>query len=136
MPMGGGRGIHDGGFRLHPGSDRCATHGTRGNADTRVAAYSFDLSRICESVDIQDTMLFSTPDWGLDGRPIPCETFQVQILLTRKGSEVGARHGHAFMLDPMRMSRGHSISGRRRPSVLHTREPMYVTTIREPSTRL
>jgi hypothetical protein len=56
--------------------------------------------------------------------------------LLRKGSEVGARHGHAFMLDPRGMSRGHSISGRRRLSVLHTGEPIYVTTIREPSTRL
>jgi hypothetical protein len=49
--------------------------------------------------------------------------------LTRKGSEVGARHGHAFMLDPVGMSRGHIISGIQRPSVLHTGELMYVTTI-------
>jgi hypothetical protein len=78
----------------------------------------------------------SKPDGSLNWRPIPFETLQVEILLPRKGSEVGARHGHAFMLDPMRMSRGYIISGIRRPSVLHTGEPMYVTTIREPSTRL
>jgi hypothetical protein len=51
--------------------------------------------------------------------------------LIRKGSEVGARHGHAFMLDPVGMSRGHIIPGRRRPSVLHTGESMYATTTRK-----
>jgi hypothetical protein len=56
--------------------------------------------------------------------------------LIRKGSEVGARHGHAFMLDPLGMSRGHIIPGIRRLSVLHTGEPMYVITTREQSTRL
>jgi hypothetical protein len=136
MPMGGGRGIHDGGFRLHPGSDHVAAHGTGGNADTRMAAYPFDLPGIREGVDIQDAMLFSKPYRGLDGCPIPFDTLQIEILLTRKESEVGARHRHAFMLDPMGMSRGPIISGIQRPSVLHTGEPRYVTTIREPSTRL
>src|SRR6266511_1640309 len=120
MPMGCGRGIHDGGFRLYPGSDHCPSHGTGGKTDMRIAAYPFDLPSVREGIDIQDTLLFSKPDRSLDGRPIPFETFQVKILLTRKGSEVEARHGHAFMLDPMGMSRGHIISGIRRLSVQHT----------------
>ena len=111
MSMGGGRGIHDGGFCLHPGSDHGAAHGTGGNADTRIATYPFDLPSLRQSVDIQDTLLFNKPDWGLDGCPIPFDALQVEILLTRKGSEVGARHGHAFMLDPMGMSIGHIIPG-------------------------
>src|SRR5262249_25470147 len=120
MPMGGGRGIYDSSFRFRPGSGHGTAHGTRGNADTRAAAYPFDLPSVRQSIDIQDALLFSKPHRGLDGCLIPFATLQVQILLPRKGSEVGARHGHAFMLDPMRMSRGHSISGRRRPSVLPT----------------
>src|SRR5215470_17298384 len=119
MPMGCSRGIHDGGFRFHPGSDHGATHGTRGNAGTRMAAYSFHLPSVRESIDVQDALLFSKPDWSPHGCPIPFDTLQVQIFLTRKGSEVGARHGHAFMLDPGGMSLGHIISGIRRPSVLH-----------------
>jgi hypothetical protein len=136
MPMGGGRGIHDGSFRLYPWSCHLAAHGTGGNADTRMAAYAFYLPSVRESIDAQDALLFSKPDGGLDGCPIPFDTLQIEIPLTRKGSEVGARHGHAFMLNPMGMSHGHIISGIRRPSVLYTGEPMYVTTIREPSTRL
>ena len=88
MPMGCGRGIHDGGFRLYPGSDHCATHGTGGKTDTRMAAYPFDLPSIREGIDIQDALLFSKPDGGLDGRPIPFETLQVEISLTHKGREV------------------------------------------------
>ena len=136
MPMGCGRGIHDGGVRLHPGSDHAATHGTGGKTNARIAAYPFDLPRVRQGVDLQDALLFSKPYRGLDGRSIPFETYQVQIFLTHEGSEVGARHGHAFMLDPMGMSRDHSISGIQRPSELPTGEPIYVTTIREPSTRL
>jgi hypothetical protein len=111
MSMSCGRGIHDGGFPLHPGSDYCATHRTGGKTDMRIAAYAFDLPSLRQGVDLQDTLLFSKPDGGLDGRPIPFETLQVEIPLTRKGSEVGARHGHAFMLDPMGMSIGHIIPG-------------------------
>jgi hypothetical protein len=44
-------------------------------------------------------MLFSKPDRGLDWRSIPFETLQIEVSLTHKGSEVGARHGHAFMVD-------------------------------------
>ena len=84
MPMGGGRGIHDGGFRLHPGSDHGAAHGTGGKTDTRMAAYPFDLPSIREGIDIQDAMLFSKPDRGLDGRPIPFDTRQVKISLRCK----------------------------------------------------
>src|SRR3712207_2567224 len=129
MSMCGGRGIHDGGVRFHPWSNHGAAHGTRGNADTRIATYPFDLPSLGEGIDIQDAMLFRKPYRSLDRGPIPFETFQIQILLTRKGSEVGARHGHAFMLDPRGMSRGPIISGIQRPSVLPTGEPMYVTTI-------
>src|SRR5215510_15694841 len=99
MPMGCGGGIHDGGIRLHPGSDDCATHSTGGNADTRMAAYPSHLPSIREGVDIQDALLFSKPDWGLDGRPIPFDTLQVEIALTHKGSQVGARHSKTFMVD-------------------------------------
>ena len=99
MPMGCGRGIHDGGFRLYPGSDHLSPHGTRGKTDTRMAAYAFDLPRVCEGVDIQDAMLFSKPYGGLDWRPILFDTLQVEIPLTRKGSEVGARHSKTFMVD-------------------------------------
>src|SRR5215470_17540313 len=99
MPIGCGGGIHDGGCRLRPGSDHGATHGTGGKTDTRMAAYPFHLPSVRQGVDIQDTTVFSKPYWGLDGRPIPFETFQVKILLTRKGSEVGARHSKTFMVD-------------------------------------
>src|SRR2546425_6141921 len=88
MPMGCGRGIHDGGFRLHPGSDHWAAHGTGGNTDMRIAAYPFHLPSVRQGVDIQDAMLFSKPYRGLDGRPIPFETLQVQISLTHKRCEV------------------------------------------------
>ena len=96
--MGGGRGIHNGGFRLHPGSDHCATHGTGGKTDTRIAADTFHLPSVRESIDVQDALLFSKPDGGLDRRPIPFETLQVEISLTRKGSERVVMHGHACML--------------------------------------
>src|SRR5262245_66139928 len=99
MSMGCGRGIHDGSFCLHPRSDHGAAHGTGGKTDTRMATYPFDLPSIREGVDIQDALLFSKPDRGLDWRPIPFDTFQVQILLIRKGSEVGVRHSQTFMVD-------------------------------------
>ena len=129
MPMGCCRGIYDSGFRLYPGFGHSATHGTGSKTDTRIAVYPFDLPSIREGIDIQDALLFSKPDRGLDWCPIPFETLQVKIFLPRKGSEVGARHGHAFMLDPRGMSRGPIISGIQRPSVLHTGELMDVTTI-------
>src|SRR5262249_17276568 len=124
MPMGCGRGIHNGGFRLHPWSNHGAAHSTGGNADTGIATYPFDLPSIRQGVDIQDAMLFSKPYGGLNGRPIPFETLQVEVPLSHKGGEVWAMHGHAFMLDPMGISIGHIIPGIRRPSVLHTGEPM------------
>ena len=92
MPMGCGRGIHDGGFRLYPGSDRGATHSTGGKTNTRIAAYPFDLPSVRQGIDIQDAMLFSKPDWGLDGRPIPFETLQVEVPLSHKRDEVGVGH--------------------------------------------
>ena len=69
MPVRCGRGIHNGGFRLHPWSGHCAAHGARGKTDTRMAAYPFDLPNVRQGVDIQDAMLFSKPYRGLDGRP-------------------------------------------------------------------
>ena len=77
--MGCGRGIHDGGFRLHPWSDHGAAHGTGGNADMRIAAYPFDLPSIREGVDIENSLIFSKPYRGLNGCPIPFETLQVEI---------------------------------------------------------
>jgi hypothetical protein len=85
MTMRCGRGIHNGGVRLHPWSGYCATHGTGGKTDTRMAAYPFDLPSVRQGVDIQDTMVFSTPYWGLDWRPIPFETLQVEIPLRSEG---------------------------------------------------
>src|SRR5215510_8068225 len=99
MPMGGGRGIHDAGVRLHPGSDHFSTHSTGSNTDTRIAADTFDLPSVRQGVDIQDALLFSKPDGGLDGRPIPFDTLQIEISLTHKGSQVGARHSKTFMVD-------------------------------------
>src|SRR5215470_1540112 len=122
MSMRCGCGIHKGCFRLHPWSGHFSAHGTGGNADTSIAADTFHLPRVREGVDIQDTLLFSKPDRGLDGRPIPFETLQVQILLIRKESEVGARHGHAFMLDPVRMCACHIVPGMRILSVQSTAE--------------
>jgi hypothetical protein len=98
MPMGCGRGIHDGGFRLYPWSGYSAAHSTGGKTDTRIAAYSFHLPRVREGVDIQDALLFSKPDRGLDWCPISFDTLQVEISLTRKGSERVVMHGHACML--------------------------------------
>jgi hypothetical protein len=99
MPMGCGGGIHDGGVRLYPGSDHFSPHDTGGKTNTRVAAYPFDLPSVREGVDIQDAMLFSKPDGGLDGRPIPFDTLQVKISLTHIGSDVRARHSKTFMVD-------------------------------------
>jgi hypothetical protein len=99
MPMGCGGGIHDGGVRLYPGSDHFSPHDTGGKANTRVAAYPFDLPSVREGVDIQDAMLFSKLDGGLDGRPIPFDTLQVKISLTHIGSDVRARHSKTFMVD-------------------------------------
>src|ERR1041384_14328 len=103
MPLGGGRGIPNGGVRLHPGSGHGAAHGTGGNADMRGAAYPFDLPSICQGVDIQDALLFSKPDRGLDGRPIPFDTLQIEIPLTYKWGKTLARHGTTFMLDAVGM---------------------------------
>lgn len=97
--MGCGRGIHDGGFRLYPGSDHGAAQSTGSDADARIAAYPFDLPRICEGIDIQHALLFSKPDWGLHGCPIPFDTLQVEILFTRKGGKALARHGTIFLLN-------------------------------------
>src|SRR5215471_17012357 len=99
MPMGGGRGIYDSGVRLNPGSGHGAAHGTGGDADTRIAADTFHLPSVRQSVDIQDTLLFSKPDRGLDRCPISFETLQIEISLTHKGSQVGARHSKTFMVD-------------------------------------
>src|SRR6266700_220721 len=120
MPMGGGRSIYDSGFRLHPGSDHFATHATGGKTDTRMAAYPFDLPSVCQGVDIQDALLFGKPDRGLDWRPIPFETLQIEISLTRKWGKALARHGNAFMLDTVGMCSCHIVPGMRRPSMQHT----------------
>src|SRR6516165_4655650 len=117
MPIGCGRGIYDGGFRLYPGSDHRPAHSTGGKTDTRVAAYPFDLPSICQGVDIQDAMLFSKPYGGRDWRPIPFETLQIEILLVCEGGQVWALHGNAFMLDTVGVLSCHSVPGIRRPSV-------------------
>jgi hypothetical protein len=64
-----------------------------------MTAYPFDLPSVCEGVDIQDAMLFSKPYGGLDWRPIPFETLQIEISLTRKWGKALARHGNTFMRD-------------------------------------
>src|SRR5215217_8971238 len=104
MPMGCGRGIHNGGFRLHPRSGYCPAHGTRGKTNTRMAAYPFDLPSVREGIDIQDALLFRKPDGSLDGRPIPFETLQIEILLRSEGGQVLVMHSHTFMLDVARRS--------------------------------
>src|SRR5678816_4536775 len=111
MPMRCGRGIHDGGFRLHPRSGYCTAHGTRGKTNTRIAAYPFDLPSVREGVDIQDAMLFSKPYRGLHWRPIPFETLQVQISLGSEGGQVWAMHGNAFMLDTVGVLSCHRVPG-------------------------
>ena len=117
MPTRCGRGIHDGGVRLHPGSDHGATHSTGGNADTRIATYAFHLPSIRQGVDIQDAMLFSKPDRGLHGCPIPFETLQVEISLTCKGGKALARHSNAFIIDAVGTFAGTIVPGMRRPSM-------------------
>jgi hypothetical protein len=120
MTMRCGRGIHDGGFRLHPGSGYCASHGTRGNPDTRIAANPFDLPSLRQGVDIQDTMIFSKPYGGLDWCPIPFETLQGEISLTHKGGKALARHGNAFMLDTVGTFSCNIVPRMRRLSVQYT----------------
>src|SRR4030095_7234452 len=93
-----GRGIHDGGFRLYPWSTRSATHGTGGKTNERIAAYPFHLPSIREGIDIQDALLFSKPDGGLDWGPIPFDTLQIEISLTHKGGKALARHSKAFIV--------------------------------------
>lgn len=117
MPMGCGRGIYDGGFRLYPWSGHGAAHGTGGNTDTRIAAYAFHLPCVRQRVDIQDPLVFSKPYGGLDGRPIPFDTLQVEISLGREGGQVWAMHGNAFMLDTVDVLACHIVPGRRIPSV-------------------
>jgi hypothetical protein len=78
MSMGGGRGIHDSGFRLPPWSDHFSAHGTGGNADMRIAAYPFHLPSVRQGVDIQDALVFRKPHGGLHWRSIPFETLQVK----------------------------------------------------------
>src|SRR5215510_8542568 len=117
MSMGGGRGIHDDGFCLHPRSDHGAAHGTGGNADTRIAADTFHFPSVRQGVDIQDALLFSKPYRGLDGRPIPFETLQVEISLTREGGKALARHSTTFMLDAVGMLSCHSVPGIGIPSM-------------------
>jgi hypothetical protein len=108
MPMGCGRGIHDSGFRLHPGSDHFAAHGTGGKTNTWIATYPFDLPSVREGVDIQDAMLFSKPYRGLDGCPISFDTLQVEILLRSEGGQVLVMHRNTFMLDVERRRAVHS----------------------------
>src|SRR5215831_16522939 len=99
MPMGCGRGIHNGSFGLYPWSDHFPAHRTRGNADMRMPAYPFHLPGVRQGVDIQNALVFRKPYRGLDGRPIPFETLQVQIFLRSERSQMRAMHGHAFMRD-------------------------------------
>jgi hypothetical protein len=120
MPMGCGRGIHDGSFCLYPGSGYCTAHSTGGKTDTRSAAYPFDLPSVRQGVDIQDALIFSKPYGGLDGCPIPFETLQVQISLSSKWGQVWARHGNALMLDAVGMCSCHIVPGMRLLSVQHT----------------
>jgi hypothetical protein len=117
MPMGGGRGIHDGAFRLHPGSDHVSPHGTGGKTDTRSTAYPFDLPSVREGVDIQDAMLFSKPYRGLDWRSVPFETLQIEVPLTYKWGKALARHGNTFMVDAVGTCGCTIVPGRRRSSV-------------------
>jgi hypothetical protein len=116
MPMGCGRGIHDGGFRLNPCADHFPAHGTGGKPDTSVAAYAFHLPSVRQGIDIQDSPVFSKPHWRLDWCPIPFKTLQVEISLSREGGKAWARHGNTFMLDEVGMSACHIIPGRRRLS--------------------
>ena len=118
--MGGGRGIHDGGFRLHPGSDHGAAHGTGGKTDTRMTAYAFHLPSVRQGVDIQDAIVFSKPYGGLNGRPIPFDALQIEIPLRSEKGQVWAMHGNAFMLDTVGVLSCHIVPGMRRPSVQHT----------------
>ena len=120
MPMGCGCGIHDGSFCLYAGSGYCTAHSTGGKTDTRMAAYPFDLPSVRQGVDIQDAPVFSKPYRGLDWCPIPFETLQVEIPLTRKGSEVWARHGNAFIVDAVRTFACTIVPGMRRPAVQYT----------------
>ena len=64
-----------------------------------VAAYPFHLPSVRQGVDIQDAMLFSKPDWGLNGRSIPFDTLQIEIPVTHKRGKVWARHSKTFMID-------------------------------------
>src|SRR2546429_6615561 len=84
MPMGCGRGIRRGGFRLHAGAGHGAAHGTGGKTDMRIASYPFHLPSVREGVDIQDAMLFRKPDRGLNRCSIPFATLQIEISLTRE----------------------------------------------------
>jgi len=81
----------------------------------RIAAYPFDLPCVREGVDIQDAMVFSKPYWGLDWRPIPFETLQIEILLVSEGGRVWAMHSDAFMLGAVEMCACHSVPGIRSP---------------------
>src|SRR5215813_2145411 len=120
MPMGGGRGIYDSGFRLYPWSSYSATHSTGSKTDTRIAAYPFDLPSICQGVDIQDAMVFGKPDGGLHWRPIPFDTLQIEISLTHKGGKALARHSNAFIIDTVGTFVCTIVPGMRRPSVQYT----------------
>jgi len=87
--------------------------GTRGNTDMRIAAYPFDLPSVRQRVDIQDTLLFSKPDGGLDRSAISFITLQVEISLTRKWVKALARHSNTFLLGTVGMLSCHSVPGMR-----------------------
>jgi hypothetical protein len=99
MPMRCGRGIGNGSFRLQPGANHCAAHGTGGNPDARMAAYPFHLASVCQGVHIEDIMVFRKPYRGPDGRSIPFDTLQGKISLPHKGNKALARHGTPCMVD-------------------------------------
>jgi hypothetical protein len=80
MPMGYHRGLHDG----SPWANHFSADGTGGKTGTRMTAYSFHLPSVRQSVDIQDYTVFSKPYGGLDLRPSPFETLQIEIPLTNK----------------------------------------------------
>src|SRR5215510_5427322 len=81
---------------------------------------SFYLPSVREGVDIQDALLFSKPDWGLDGSAISFITLQVEVPLSHKEGEVWAMHGNTFMVSAVEICAYNIVPGIRIPSVLHT----------------
>ena len=91
----GGHALYDLRFSLDPTSGNFTTYRTRGDTHLRISAYASYFPSMDQRIDVENAIVLSKPHWRLDGRAVPFETLQIEILLTGK-----LRHrflGHRFL---------------------------------------